>query len=431
VLIATSTLLREVAAMPSRQTASRTNTLLLTLILVVLGAGGGVLGIGCSQSFTPLYPEEEPIPVFASSPRDLISEVLVDLLPDSIWVLEEGGEGARFRIPEKSILDWTNRSIDLVVHYYPKGQTELRILDGPDGNVVLNWDFYTIFGYPAEGEWGYYPLPTSISPDSLIHDHTVWVKTKLVKTEVLHLRIVEKAVPYDVIQLPANTVRASLIHSSSGIGLLAVLYDGQLVELDANGSPLHTWNSSWPNREWECWLSATFVDGQLLFLRTPFLYRIGPEDWYPDTLGELPGCVGIASAGDRLYTIIKGDPDENATLLSYDLAAVLAGSDIQSARLDSVALSFNISWYLFETADGALLTFHNRFYNLLTYFFPSGVVAGEWVIPFYDGYMQSAYYDGTGLYLVPRMLEYSVVLADWGEYHIPPVLFRFPVTIDP
>jgi hypothetical protein len=417
--------------MPLGPTTGRTDALLLTLVLAVLGAGSGVLGVGCSQSFTPLEPEPEPIPVFASSPRELISEVIVDIPPDSVWTLEDGRNGACFCIPIKDTpINWINRTLDFVGSFAPEGQTELHVLDGPGGNVVLSWEFYNLSAIP-EARGVYYPLPTSVTPVSLIVDNTVWVEIRLVRFQTLRLRIVEKAVPYDVIQLPSNTVGASLIHSSAGIGLLAVLHDGRLVELDANGTLIRTWNSSWPNPESESWLSATFADGHFLFLRRPFLFCIGPEDAVADTLGQLPGCVGIASASDRLYTIIKGGPDQNATLLSYDLAAVLAGSDLQTSRQDSVALSFNTYLNLFDTADGALLTFDNRQPPSLIYLFPSGLVVGEWVFPFYLTYTQSAYFDGTGLFLVPCALDNEVIFASWGGCFLPPVVFRFPVTIDP
>jgi hypothetical protein len=139
----------------------------------------------------------------------------------------------------------------------------------------------------------------------------------------------------------------------------------------------------------------------------------------------------IAAAGGRLYTIIKGGPDENAPLLSYDLAAVLAGSDLQTSRQDSVALSFNTYLNLFDTADGALLTFDNRQPPSLVYFIPAGPVVGEWVFPFLLTYTQSAYFDGTGLFIVPCALNNEVIFTSWGAFYLPPVLFRFPVTIDP
>jgi hypothetical protein len=414
--------------MPLGPTTGRTDVLLLALVLAVLGVGSGVMGVGCSQSFTPLEPEPEPIPVFASSPRDLISKVIVDILPDSVWALEDVRKGARFRIPEEYVpINWSTRTLDLVGFYEPLGQTELHILDGPGGNVIQSWDFYFFNGIP-EGRFAYYPLPTSMLPESFIIGNTMWVEMRLVRTQSLHLRIVEKAVPYDVIQLPGNTLKASLITSASEIGILALLRDLQVVELDLNGTLVRSWSADPGHTNWS---SSTFVEGQFLFLFQDNLCRLGPEDSAPDTLAHIPGKAGIASSGGRLYMTQRGGQDQNGALLIYDLEAVLTGSDIRAALQDSIPLSFNPYYDLFETSDGALLAFDYRSPASLVYLLPSGLVVGEWETPFFLGDVQSAYYDRTGLYVVPCALDYQAVLADPTAYYLPPVLFRFPVTIDP
>jgi hypothetical protein len=422
--MATSTQLKEIAEMPPRPTTGQTNAPLLTPVLAVLGIVVGILVAGCSESFTPLEPEPEPetIPVFSSSPCNLISEVLVDIRPDSIWALEDFRKGARYRIPVKdATINWSNRTLDLVGAHYD-GQTELHVLDGPGGNVIQRWDFYrsTAFG----GGLVYYPLPTSVSPASLLTGNTMWVETRLLYTQYLQLRIVEPAVPYDIVQLPENTVRASLIHSSSGIGILALLRGGQLVELDVNGTLVRTWSSNWSQGSWT---SSTFVEGQILFLFPDFLLRLGPEDAAPDTLAYVPRITGIASFGGHLYRTQRGSQNQKYALLSYDLEAVLTGSDIQAALQDSVALPFTLWDDLYETSDGALLFQNSDGPARLIYLIPPDTVVGGWQLPFS---ISGAFYDSTGLYLIPHLVTYKAIM--WVDHcTLPPVLYRFPVTIDP
>jgi hypothetical protein len=392
----------------------------------VLISGSGVLGIGCSRSFTPLEPEPEPepIPVFASSPSKLISKVIVDIVPDSIWALEDLRKGARFRIPVKdATINWSNRTLDLVGAHY-NGQTELHILDGPGGNVIQSWDFYRFTGIP-EGGIAYYPLPTSVTPASLLTGNTMWIETRLLHVQYLKLRIVEPAVPYDIVQLPENTVRASLINSPSGIGILALLRDGQLVELDVNGTLVRTWSANPGEVNWS---SATFVEGQFLFLFQDNLCRLGPEDAAPDTLAYVPRKTGVAAFGGHLYMTQRGSLNQKYALLSYDLEAVLTGSDIQAALQDSIALPFTLWDDLFETSDGALLFQNSDGPARLIYFLPSGTVVGGWKLPFYPD-IHDAYYGGTELYLIPRNVDYTAIM-EIGSI-LPPVLYRFPVTIDP